>query len=335
MSKPLVSIIIPTFNAGKYIKATIESILNQSFRDFEIIVVDDGSTDDIVNLLKKYGSQIRYFYQKNSGPAVARNRAIFEAQGQYLAFCDSDDIWESNKLEKQMKVIEKYPDCGLIGTNGIFINENNEYLNRHISEDRVYKGDIQFLGIEDLLKDMCLYPSATLLKKEAILMTGLLFDSFTYFFENVQLYLRIAENHKVIFINEPLIKRRYLNSSLSHKYTTLNRYAQVKVYSFALLDFPEHKEIIMEKLQHSRYSLVRLELKNKEISNARDKLLECIKYNPFFARKYITNKDGTISKLRKIFAPFMFLLFTYLHRELAYFLIGIVLKENDNLNDNW
>lgn len=109
MSKDLVSIITPTYNCAKFIGATIESVLNQTYQNFEMIIVDDASKDNTEEVVKSFkDKRIKYIrLSKNSGPAVARNRAMEEAKGKYMAFLDSDDLWKKEKLEKQINFIKK------------------------------------------------------------------------------------------------------------------------------------------------------------------------------------------------------------------------------------
>ncbi len=110
MNKPLVSVIMPTYNCGKYISESIDSVLNQTLKDFELIIVDDNSNDNTEDIVKEYISSypcISYIkLDKNSGSANARSIAISKANGKYIAFLDSDDIWFSNKLEKQIAFME-------------------------------------------------------------------------------------------------------------------------------------------------------------------------------------------------------------------------------------
>lgn len=109
MSKDFVSIITPTYNCAKFIGATIESVLNQTYQNFEMIIVDDASKDNTEEVVKSFkDKRIKYIrLSKNSGPAVARNRAMEEAKGKYMAFLDSDDLWKREKLEKQINFIKK------------------------------------------------------------------------------------------------------------------------------------------------------------------------------------------------------------------------------------
>ena len=109
MSKDLVYIITPTYNCAKFIGATIESVLNQTYQNFEMIIVDDASKDNTEEVVKSFkDKRIKYIrLSKNSGPAFARNRAMEEARGKYMAFLDSDDLWKREKLEKQINFIKK------------------------------------------------------------------------------------------------------------------------------------------------------------------------------------------------------------------------------------
>src|SRR5208283_2367398 len=105
MNDPLVSVVIPTYNCGRYICETVESALGQTYSPVEIIVVDDGSTDDTRERLTTYGDRVRYIYQQNTGPAVARNRGVQDAQGDWIAFLDADDLWLPYRLELQVELL--------------------------------------------------------------------------------------------------------------------------------------------------------------------------------------------------------------------------------------
>ena len=112
---PRVSVLIPTYNAGRYLGAALESVLGQTYQDFEIIVVDDGSEDDTAAVAARY-PQVRYFYNAHSGISVTRNLAISKAKGEIIAFLDADDMWAPDKLEKQVAYLDRYPECQLVFT---------------------------------------------------------------------------------------------------------------------------------------------------------------------------------------------------------------------------
>ena len=133
-SSPLVSIIIPTFNRSEYLPRAIDSVLKQTFKDFELIVVDDGSTDKTSQLLDSFNDpRIKHEFQPNRGVSSARNRGIRNSNGIFLSFLDSDDEWMPSKLEKQLEALEDNPDYMIVHTdemwfrNGQRINQKNKH----------------------------------------------------------------------------------------------------------------------------------------------------------------------------------------------------------------
>ncbi len=120
---PRVSVIIPTYNSARFITATLDSVLAQSYRDFEIIVVDDGSTDNTRNVIQPYLDRITYIYQQNSERSAARNNGMTHASGDYIAFLDSDDLWASEKLKRQVAVLDAHPEVALVYCQAQYIDE--------------------------------------------------------------------------------------------------------------------------------------------------------------------------------------------------------------------
>src|SRR5271156_236898 len=105
--KVMVSAIIPTYNRGYVVGKAIDSILNQTYDNIEIVVVDDGSTDNTQEKLKEYGDRIRVVYQKNSGPSAARNHGVRASRGEFIACLDSDDVWMPTKIERQVSLLQQ------------------------------------------------------------------------------------------------------------------------------------------------------------------------------------------------------------------------------------
>ena len=105
----MISVVIPAYNAGRFIRRTIDSVLAQTYTDYEIIVVDDGSTDNTAEIVKSYGSKVRYIYQQNAGDGAARNTGIYAAKGEWIAFLDHDDEWLPEKLRLQMELLKRNP----------------------------------------------------------------------------------------------------------------------------------------------------------------------------------------------------------------------------------
>lgn len=141
MNQELVSVIMPTFNAGRYLSASIESILGQTYQNLELLISDDGSTDDrTLQILREYADKdprVKVDYlEGNCGPGVARNNSIKRAQGRYIAFCDSDDRWFQEKLEKQIALMEA-KDCALTCTSYITCDADDEETGIVVAPKRI------------------------------------------------------------------------------------------------------------------------------------------------------------------------------------------------------
>lgn len=108
MTNPIVSVVIPVFNGERHIRQTIQSVLEQTYRPLEILVIDDGSIDGTEKVVKGIAGQLRYFWHDNRGSAASRNRGVAESRGEYIAFVDADDLWHREKIEKQICYLETH-----------------------------------------------------------------------------------------------------------------------------------------------------------------------------------------------------------------------------------
>ena len=146
MFKPKISIITPAYNCAKFLPQTIESVLKQTFGDFEMIIVDDGSTDNtkqvIEPYLKNHPLKIKYIYQQNGGVSVARNTAVKNALGEFIAFLDADDMFLPNRLEESLRVIEKDKSIGLVHARSMRINEEGASIGTLKRDTRFLSGQI-------------------------------------------------------------------------------------------------------------------------------------------------------------------------------------------------
>lgn len=204
---PKVSIIIPLYNGKKYIKQAIESILNQTYKDFEIIVVDDGSTDGSGELVKdKFGDKVRYVYQENKGAATAVNKGISLSQGDYIAFCDHDDWWLPEKLEKQVKFLEANQNFGLLYTDAFLAKDGVLTRETWLRSRKVLpcSGDKEKCLATLFSRNFIPAPLTVLIKKSVIDRIGLFNENFpsTYDYEY---WFRILEaGIQIAFLDEPL-----------------------------------------------------------------------------------------------------------------------------------
>ena len=244
MSKPLVSVIIPTFNRGYCLEESIRSVLEQSFIDFELVVVDDGSTDNTSELVRRFPAVKLIRLEENRGVSFARNRGVVEAQGDWVGFLDSDDLWEQGKLATQVKWIERHPDLQMVYTDEIWIRNGVRVnpMNKH----RKYSGDI----FRYCLPLCIVSPSSVLLRTKVLSEVGG-FDESMPVCEDYDLWLRIAKRYPFHFIEEKLIvKRGGHEDQLSRKYWGMDRwrvYALEKLLKENRLD-EEQRDLVVTML---------------------------------------------------------------------------------------
>jgi len=208
-NQPLVSVIIPTYNKSQYLREAIKSVLNQTYKNIEVIVVDDGSTDNTKEIVESFNdSRIIYIFQENKGPAIARNTGIKKAQGEYIAFLDSDDLWLKEKLEKQVDFMEKNSEIGLLGTGCYEVTDKGKIIGKKIFpiKNKILQ--------KDLIKYNSFIQSSVMIRKEVFDKVGLYDKSFRES-EDYELWLRIAGNYKVRNLAEALTIKRYYREGLS------------------------------------------------------------------------------------------------------------------------
>jgi glycosyltransferase involved in cell wall biosynthesis len=160
---PMISVIIPVYNAAAFICNALDSVRSQTFRDYEIIVVDDGSTDNTVSIVNNFPN-IRLFHQANQGCGAARNRGVDEAQGEYLAFLDADDIWHPQKLEIQMQVVREIGDFSILATGFTKFNDYQRTGRRKTFQ--IEKPPVRRISFNDLLQHWVYLPSSILVSKK-------------------------------------------------------------------------------------------------------------------------------------------------------------------------
>ncbi len=222
-NKHLVSVIIPAFNSGKFIRETIESVLNQTYNNFEIIVVDDGSTDDTISILKNLelnDKRLTYYQIEHSGrPAVPRNFGIKKSNGELIAFLDADDIWVKNKLEKQLTEFKKHPDYIFIYSMSVTFGDVNLFSKNYEVLPLLHKA---VKNKTDLLKiGNTITCSSVLVKKEALLkVSGFDEDENLKAVEDYDLWIRLSEFGTFGFIPKILTYYRVHKSQSSADWQT-------------------------------------------------------------------------------------------------------------------
>lgn len=217
----LVSVVIPAFNCAQYIQKTIESILLQTYKNIEVIIVDDGSTDNTrKQLVELISSQrIKYFFQDNKGPAAARNTGIAQSSGEYVAFLDADDLWALDKLEKSLGFLIKYK-FDWICTAMIKMDQGGNKIIKKIPEDSGIFNS-QTKEIKQLQNGLFFFSSVpvhtpTIMAKKKCFEIAGVFDESFLIGEDTDLWLRFEEaNLRGGYLDEPLTIYNYNNKSLT------------------------------------------------------------------------------------------------------------------------
>jgi glycosyltransferase involved in cell wall biosynthesis len=197
-----VSVIIPTYNSARFLTAAVESVLKQTFKDFEVIVIDDGSTDNTSEIIKQFGDSVRYIFQKNQGVSVARNTGIKNSAAKYVAFLDADDVWMPTKLEKQIAALKENPKSKVCYT---------EYLS--VSSD-LKPQDLRRLRCQNevlsdlLLRGNVIGPPSTVFGERGIFEELGGFDSNLSLSADWDMWIRLASVTEWTFIKEPLLMYR-------------------------------------------------------------------------------------------------------------------------------
>ena len=214
LNSSLVSVIIPIYNSAKYIKDAINSVLDQSFKNFEIIIVDDGSTDNIIEVLSDYieNNQISYYYQENKGAASARNLGLTKCKGSFISFLDSDDLWYKNKLQLQIEFLKQNKHIDLLLTNVEVTNEKGDFLYFHSNRLPNTRQKI----IKAFFNSKIIMNTPTIIFKKSVLNQVSGFNSALRYREDHLFLMDVAFNFNIAILEKFLIKRRIFKSSTSH-----------------------------------------------------------------------------------------------------------------------
>jgi glycosyltransferase involved in cell wall biosynthesis len=210
-SMPKVSVIIPTYNCAHHLEQAIESAINQTYRDLEIIVIDDGSTDNTSQVVRKYETTIRYIWQENCGVSAARNHAIKSSAGELIAFLDADDWWEPTKLAEQVSLIAKDPELCLIYSDLDVSYDDGSVVHSFLSSRPLAAGGYVF---DQLLESGFIIPSTVLLRRDCLEQVGM-FDESMRSHEDLELWLRLCRIWKVALVRKALTHRRQGTANLT------------------------------------------------------------------------------------------------------------------------
>ena len=243
---PKVSVIIPSYNCGHFLRETLNSVVAQTFKDFETILIDDGSTDNTKEVIEPYRDRITYVQGPNKGAAAARNNGLKIASGELIAFLDADDLWDCEKLSAQVALMNSHPEIGVCYTNfqcfgapssTTGFEERGGALLRY-GREKIGKAEYvltstclltDFLSIQAFPK-----PSMLMVRQSCFEQVGY-FDESLSICEDTQMCLRLAKYFKFAYVDCPLVERRVRTDTLASAADD-RRYASVHIQMFENLE---------------------------------------------------------------------------------------------------
>ncbi|MFY9555299.1 MAG: glycosyltransferase [Blastocatellia bacterium] len=214
---PEVSVIIPTYNSARYLSDAVDSVLAQTFKDFEVLVIDDGSTDDTQSVMSRYASPVRCIRQENRGVSAARNRGIEESRSRYIAFLDADDKWRRDKLDRQLAALANRRDCRACYT--AFTIADSELVALEVNRsNRLGRALDDLLLVGNVIGT----PSTVMCERSLFRETGN-FDPALSQCADWEMWVRLAVISEFVYIDEPLVIYREHSGNMSRSAALLER----------------------------------------------------------------------------------------------------------------
>ena len=279
MKHPCVSVILPVYNGERYIRQSIESILAQTYQDFELLVIDDGSTDGTAGIVKAYENRLRYIRQPNSGASHARNQGIRLSQGKHVAFQDADDLWEPEKLAIQVNFLDRHPDVGLVHCDCEIIDEEGHtiFRSKHSEREEGYWRLFQ--------QGHAVGMYSVMLRRELLDKTGLFDEEFPKAgLEDVDFWARLGKITLFHCLPTVLVKHRF------HRYSTCkmsentllpleHRALMLKKMLARFGDDPERRKFLEGEVVSYKSDLGKFLLKQGRVADGRKELWDSILMN--------------------------------------------------------
>lgn len=287
------SVIIPVYNKANTICESIDSVLSQPYKGFELIVVNDGSSDNIIEILKKYKNKIKILNQKNSGVSVARNNGIKASKGEYICFLDADDIWFENHLFELDRLIKKYNNSFYITSHIVTDGTGKEiYSNINLNG---YKKDFINSNLIDLVNkngDSIIHTNNICVKKEFLVNNNIFFEPNVKIGEDTDMWYRISLYSPVVLSKETTTMYKRENSTATKKTSNTFDWIFAKRYKGIIND-----SSIDESIKESYKQLI----DRYNLSCSRDYIMQNDRKNAIKRLKMISNKSGKKYYLTKLF----------------------------------
>jgi glycosyltransferase involved in cell wall biosynthesis len=285
---PQVSVVIATYNRANFLPETIDSVLQQTFQEYELIVVDDGSTDGTRTLLQSYPSRVSYLYQQNRGPSAARNLGVRHARAPWIAFQDSDDLSKPDHLETLYAYANDHPDCGMVFANGAYLGGPFRKRETIIPEAKSRRLANNGVRLVDLFEKSVVRLQASLISKEAYQTVGGHDESLRICMD-LDLSFRLFMRYPVAYLDRVVfLYRRHEGNSGQNEELRLTE--NIRVIDKLVAEFPaaEHdlgRRRIKQRMSYRYYRLAKGRWKRGQRELAREAIREATSLCPF-ALKY-------------------------------------------------
>jgi len=275
-----VSIIVPTFNDQRYVSDALKSIFSQSYTDYEIIVVDGGSTDGTLEVLKQQEGKITFFRQQGKGVSQAKNEAIGRSKGEYITFLDADDLWYPDKLKIQVDFLNAHPEYGFCSSDVDFFNKKGIMVKGAISQEKKPRSGNVF---DELLSNNFISSATIFLRRECFDKAGV-FNEKNFYAEDTDMWLRIAKYFQLGYI--PRVLSKYRVHALARTQQFDKHYASLeRIYGKLIKDDPKYFSKRKSLIGKAYYNLYRRwayrYFEAKDYKSARQIYLKALKYQPF------------------------------------------------------
>ena len=289
---PRISVVIPTFNCARYLRRTIDSALCQTYTDCEIVVVDDGSTDETKEIVHSYRQPIRYLYQSNAGASAARNLALEHASGEFIAYLDADDMWHPQKLERQVAFLDTHKECGLVHSEVNVIDEEDKITYERFNAE-TQRPVPEGYCLHDLLRRSHIQTLTVVERRKCFDRVGL-FDRRLRIAQDYLHWIMVSvEGMAVGYLPEPLGQYRWRQGSLMASQKRLfEDYVMIckillEEKSLARRCGQDSADIVYDRLYSVQRELAYLERIEGECKSARQRIGSLIKQRPFRAELYL------------------------------------------------
>ena len=292
---PKVSVIIPAYNHARFLGEAIGSVLAQSFQDFELIVVDDGSIDNTKEVAASFqDNRVRYIHQQNRGVAAAQNVGVRNSSGEYVAILGADDVWLPRKLELQVELLDSRPEIALVCSDFyIFDDRTGAVLGRFWHNEpfgyRVNAEKASRRPLTEMLSRGCfIAPQVAMVRRWVFNEVGC-FDESLRAYEDWDMFVRIVQRFAIGTIDMPLAKNRKHGGNMSGDWRQMGEAAEI-VYNKALEKYslqPDDRRIVRRRLARRRSDYGRHLIVDGEKALGRRKLLSSIKLYPWRLRPYV------------------------------------------------